>query len=57
MHGPRDEVGGGGGQVARTHLENHKFYKEKAIEIDPLPWKMLDPLRNLKVQFSLKIDS
>ena len=26
MHGPREEVGGG--QVARTHLENHKFYRE-----------------------------
>ena len=35
MHGPREEVvvrggggGGWGGQVARTHLENQKFYRE-----------------------------
>ena len=29
MHGPREEVEGGGGlQVAQTHLENHEFYRE-----------------------------
>ena len=31
--------------MARTHLDNHKFYRE-AIEFDPHPWKMLDPLWN-----------
>ena len=45
MHRPREEVGGGGGggQVARTHLKNHKFNRDLAIEFDPHPWKMLDP--------------
>ena len=35
MHGAREEFflfffffGGGRGQVARTHLENHKFYRQ-----------------------------
>ena len=52
MHGPREKIEGE--QVARAHLENHKFYREYAIEFDPLP-KMLDPLWNEKVQFSLKL--
>ena len=44
MHGSRTEVGGGGGGgggggrwPVRTHLENHKFYREYAIEFDPHP--------------------
>ena len=32
--------------MARTHLENHKFYRELAIEFDPHPCKMLEPLWN-----------
>ena len=58
MHRPRGEVeggGGGGGQLARTHLENHKFFREYTIEFNPHPRKMLDPLWNKKVQFSLKL--
>ena len=50
MHGPIEEVGAGK-QVARAHLVNHKFYREKAIEFDPHPWKMLDPLWNQKLHF------
>ena len=38
--------------MAKTHLENHKFYREKAIEFDPHPWKMLDPLWNQSYIFS-----
>ena len=54
MHGPREEVGGGGRWLGLTLKITSSIGNIQELEFDPHPWKMFDPLWNQKVQFSLK---